>query len=1002
MSALSESEWLRSMNGIHLNGKAHSSQKPIPGCVGRMVNLFDFASNTAGNRLITEKPHHDGSPISRSRSGVSRSSSPMDDEIEDKVMASELRKSSSGKNAKGISVKMLIDKEISKDLESRNQPHNVVAKLMGLDALPRLDALDLAPQVIYTTHYSQSSHPDSLASFFMHENNLVERDMGCEVHRFHEQKKCSDAYQIWLHSLRNNSLQYTSPQNAMHKENSDEKKMNLVRQKFLELKHLAMDENRHESKEFHDALEVLNSHKDEFVMLLQEQDSMFSQHLYTGLSVPLPEETKRITVLRPSKLVFDEKFSALGKNNEKRIKQEAKAGLANGWDKHHNGLPPSIPALRSNCSSTQPTRIVVLKPSTRSVHDFRTVISSAPPSPRSPHHTAAALLTPSSPRYSQDRFFLKQTEADDERVAREVAKEITQQMRANLASLQRDETLISSVFSGGYNGDESSFNKAETEFATGYVSDSEALSPASRQSWDYVDKENSPYSSSFNRASCSPKSSVCREAKKRLSERWAMTSGGSRQEIQLVQTESGTLGEMLALSDIKRPEILEHAECNRIQGPRGSTSCVNSNLGRGETIVESPRSLLRSKSLPLQSTDYSGGLRIDGTDPKLCRTGDLNDSDKTKTTKLSFAAKVTSFFSPRSKKSSKEKKSGKPHSKDESALPERGGNDKKNINSEGGSMSSMATASCSGSPFDRNQRPHETSEQAVLHVSKPATYGLPGENQFQPSPISVLDLPFEEDDNSILGCSRSIMSNQGRQLGPSNLIGKSSPIGSIARTLSWDDHSREAASCYSSKSPFPSPGVEEDEDKWLFLVQSLLSAAGLDSASKAGSTLAGWHSLESPLDPSLREKYVDLTIKEPSHEAKRRQLRSNSKLVFDFVNAVLLDSTGTGTSTIWSHSCASSDDVTSSNSIHESTLVDSVWSLMKEWVCGNVRFFEGDEGDGGGETGVVDRVVMKEVVGKGWAADLRSEVDKIGKVIEGKLLEELMVESVTELTNTRL
>ncbi|GAB2226019.1 hypothetical protein Drorol1_Dr00021802 [Drosera rotundifolia] len=58
---------------------------------------------------------------------------------------------------KGISVKTLIDKEMSKELESRNQPPNVVPKLIGLNTLRQMDALDLAPQVIYSTQYSQSS-----------------------------------------------------------------------------------------------------------------------------------------------------------------------------------------------------------------------------------------------------------------------------------------------------------------------------------------------------------------------------------------------------------------------------------------------------------------------------------------------------------------------------------------------------------------------------------------------------------------------------------------------------------------------------------------------------------------------------------------------------------------------------------------------------------------------------------------------------------------------------
>jgi len=46
------------MFGIQINGKPRHVEKPISGCLGRMVNLFDLASSK--NRLLTDKPHNDG------------------------------------------------------------------------------------------------------------------------------------------------------------------------------------------------------------------------------------------------------------------------------------------------------------------------------------------------------------------------------------------------------------------------------------------------------------------------------------------------------------------------------------------------------------------------------------------------------------------------------------------------------------------------------------------------------------------------------------------------------------------------------------------------------------------------------------------------------------------------------------------------------------------------------------------------------------------------------
>lgn len=47
------------MNGVQ-NGKNRNLEKPFPGCLGRMVNLFDLSTGVAGNRLLTDKPHHNG------------------------------------------------------------------------------------------------------------------------------------------------------------------------------------------------------------------------------------------------------------------------------------------------------------------------------------------------------------------------------------------------------------------------------------------------------------------------------------------------------------------------------------------------------------------------------------------------------------------------------------------------------------------------------------------------------------------------------------------------------------------------------------------------------------------------------------------------------------------------------------------------------------------------------------------------------------------------------
>ncbi|CBI37234.3 unnamed protein product, partial [Vitis vinifera] len=806
------------MSGIH-NSKTRGFEKPFPGCLGRMVNLFDLNAGMPGNRMLTDRPHQDGSPLSRSRSDVARVSSPTGDQVEDKPMVSELSRTSNRKS-NGTPVKMLIAQEMSKEVDLKHNPPGVVAKLMGLDALPGRQP-DLSPQ---------RSHSN-------------------------------DVHEIWQQSQKTNYIRDKSPQKGRQGDNANEKKMALVRQKFNEAKSLATDEKLRQSKEFQDALEVLSSNRDLFLKFLQEPNSLFTQHLYELQSIPAPPDTKRITVLKPSKVMDNNKFAASGKKIEKQIRKP-KA----------DEYPP------------QPTRIVVLKPSPSKAHEIKVVVS--PPS--------------SSPR------------------------EITRQMRENLSAHRRDETLLSSVFSNGYIGDESSFTKSENEFAVGNLSDSEVMSPTLRHSWDYI---NSPYSSSsFSRASYSPESSVCREAKKRLSERWAMmASNGSCQEQKHVRRSSSTLGEMLALSDIKRSVRLEEVDISKEQDPRGSTSCVTSNL-----------------------------------------------LTKAKSTKSSFKGKVSSLFFSRSKKSSKEK-SGVSLCRDESpsataeTLPvhmtagkvcddvSQCAND--SGTEEGISHGLRRSSSKPSSPDLIGMVPTQSiiSNEAGLSVAKPVTPGNPSESQGQPSPISVLEPPFEEDDNTNLEFAGNIKTDQqGTQVLvhplKSNLIDKSPRIESIARTLSWDDSCTETATPYPLKPSLASSRAEEDEQDWLFFVQTLLSAAGFDDNVQTDTFFSRWHSPETPLDPALRDKYAELNDKEILHEAKRRQRRSNRKLVYDCVNAALVDITDYGPD------------------------LERVWGRMKEWFSG------------------------EEVVGKGWVEHMRLQVDNIGKELEGMLLEELVEEAVVELT----
>lgn len=487
-----------------------------------------------------------------------------------------------------------------------------------------------------------------------------------------------------------------------------------------------------------------------------------------------------------------------------------------------------------------------------------------------------------------------------------------------------------------------------------------------------------------------------------------MASNGSNQEPRHVRRSSSTLGEMLAL--INKSEICEEEEVtnNKDQDSRASTSCINSNMSVREGGGDSPRSLSRSKSVPVSSTLYGEKSSVEGSHPILREGVGSKEAMKTKASKSSFAGKVTSLFFSRNKKMRNEKSSN-PQSDEfqlasaetpgTSTLPQMTSNDHPGVGLS--PTSRPQSRSVNGDLNDRRLGQGICSQQGGLSVSHPAPPGIHGEYQDQPSPISVLELPFEEDERATLDFSRTIDPNpygEGKYIpsciSRSNLIDKSPPIGSIARTLSWDECSSETATNYPLNSPFISPGSEDNEAEWRFLVQSLLTMAGLENEGQSGPNLARWHSPESPLDPLLREKFIDLTAKEPLHEAKRRQIRSTRKLVFDCVNAALVDIAKIGGPTKWA---------VPHKGIPESRLGDEVWGWMKEWFsCGQVKLLSvstiADEESCGDSNSLVEREVRKKVLGKGWEEQMRLEIDKLGKEIEGKLIEELVEESVVEWT----
>ncbi|XP_047975712.1 uncharacterized protein LOC125218147 isoform X2 [Salvia hispanica] len=435
-------------------------------------------------------------------------------------------------------------------MESRNDPPNLVAKLMGLEALPKQKPGSVVPR-IHSGGYPRNSSDVSM-SYWKQQD---------EFSHYLNPNEHKATREIWQQSQRSSHV-------ARSKKTTDDRKMGLVRQNFIEAKRLSVNERHRQSKKFQDALEVLSSNKDLFLKCLQEPHSVSSENLYSRQSASSHPETKRITILRPTKRIENNDFVETGIRDTKKIKK--------GASPQQNGLEKVQPGSSSpeglNCyeNPSRPTKIVVLKPTRKKACNDMTVAS--------PHLEQPMML--------QREDFFRHIEEGEGQESRDVAKGIAQQMHAKFGQHHKNENLISSVLLNDYIGDDN-------------LCHSEAMSPVSKLSGDYVDML-SPYSTSTSsRPSYSPESSVSREAKKRLSERWAMMPPNEiGQEQKQYQRSSSTLGEMLALTETK--PLYSHGEEGSSSQESGDFEFLFVNQWRRDEAMDNPpRNLMRSKSVPV-------------------------------------------------------------------------------------------------------------------------------------------------------------------------------------------------------------------------------------------------------------------------------------------------------------------------------------------------------------------------------------------------------------------
>ncbi|KAL5218391.1 hypothetical protein ABZP36_019075 [Zizania latifolia] len=827
-------------------------------------------------------------------------------------------------------MKVLIAQEMAKEGDTNQKTTSVVARLMGLDdvALPQL-----------VQHSNMRRFPDGHLSSTL---ARINSQMSFDKHTgFVENVEYKDVYEVGYQPQSSEHLGNEFPQRRRPHEDHDKKRMDLVRQKFVEAKQLASHENLLQSKQFNDALEVLNSNKDLFLKFLEEPNSLFGMQSGEFHYAPASPQMKRITVLKPTR--------SLEIKGEKAIKR------------HQDQTVNGTRVERSN---------IHRKPN-----------SCHAKAERPPQHTRIVVLKPSLAITSLGHFQKNGHDDLDDSEAPVISRHSSDEINWSLQDMchQHDESFRGCVLPNMFTKDRVHYEYAEEGSS---FSDSEVGSPTSRHSWDYIYRIGNPYfGSSLSHASCSPESLVTREANKHTSDRWPIVSSNEvSQEKVLVRRSLSTLGDLLAMSDMKTKEDAE-------QVVTGTSNQLCSNEPRlvvpskcyidGENRESSLKKISRSKSVPVSSAAFDS-LRLDAgcSNPQDEEPTSPKEEIKPKNGKSSLKGKISSFFL-KHKKAGKDKLAPSPLGALGSRVPLASNESivnsdvsqpectslQDNVASENLEKLGIAPTVVPGN----EPKATSSSSKSPISLEKALLFEIRNSHLDQPSPTSVLAASFEEPPNS---SESPIVTKQ-------EPLSRSLPIGSIARTLSWDDSSQEATLC-SSK------GDSHEQEQHEF-IEKILSSAGFGDE-KTSDIFVRWHTLDFPLGTALYDQFLERKVE----DAKGRERRSNQKLLIDSVSAALLD---IGQSKLWgAYPCTEPQRVATGDVL----VVDEVWRLVKGWLSDD----DGEEHMVNAMDNVglaADWVVGREIQGRAWPETRRLEVDEISKEICGEVMAELVGEAFSGL-----
>ncbi|KAG8071452.1 hypothetical protein GUJ93_ZPchr0006g44038 [Zizania palustris] len=916
----------------------------------------------SGAKPVMGQTQRDGCPVQRICSDLKRTTDPDKFRVDRKSAAHD----SPYRKSIATSLKMLLANEMTDKVKPKRKPPSVVARLMGLEE-------DLPSNGPVLHHAKRDFRKSQSCNQLKATNKVLKQQeqhhsvtsMTQDIHPIcQEAVGYNDAYDLSEEQSRKSYFQEKALQKGGSSGNTSDR-MDILREKFRDTRCFGTGEKALHLKELQ-ALRLLSSNKSLFLKLLEEPNSSFSRQLnrlHTNAASP---QRKRIMVLKPLGSV------------ECGVIQSG-----TGQTKEQNGVAMrefhrSFSLKEENPS--QASRIVLLRPT-----------------PGKPSTTKAKLTPRSTPFLPVDHNDLRGPLNHNGARSTQVAHGIIQNQQDDCH--RRDESLLSSSYSNGYGGDESSLGDSEIDQNSESDIDyddgcsftaSGECSPKLKHPWHCTKRYENPYSeSSFSKVSRFPESSVTKEAKQRLSERWATVSCDeiSQEQVRLPRS-TCTLGQMLSLHEVKNDDFITEA-------PSVSTShsCDTENelpmqakyvaaCRKDEKNGEKHMKLPRSTSVPVIPSTFDNMVAN-------VKVSDHGGHETTKDVlvsnkeKSSFRGRVSDFFFSRSKRTTRQISanrtsdwfSGKTEACGGDSQPDAyrdlDANEKSAIFEDTVDICAMQISTSTSEGTTALTDVSISLDCPNGNLNKVELNEVLNSTRDQPSPSSVLDAPSEDSSSNEPESSANATSKNAS-------VSRSSAIEAVACSLSWDDTTSESPSLSTKELSSLVPDVDDDESECHVLVQNIMSSAGLDDA-RPNTVFAGWHLPDCPLDPVLFTRILEL-----------REQSSYHRLLFDCVNVALVE---IGENTLLSTFPWSKAHSRTWRDASSPALGIEVWSILKDWIYG-ARMFVVNKRDNAGI--IMDRIVKQEVEGRGWVKTIRTQLVDITEHIEAGVLEDLVGEAVLD------